>query len=583
MNKGEQFKAKKTYSFSIENFRGFKTRQNFIFSPLTLLVGPNSSGKSSLIKFLSAFNSAYKQNLNWSNFLPFSLEGKFDQNDYIDLKKSMSNSMEPLKIHFSETNDKCFSDVSYHFEYAQDLKLNGVTLNKFSINCDGQLLLEYNKIEGFQMTVDFEVLRSQLVKFSQINKSNNDSNFFIENNFVTDFSTEEIEVEKIAFLYSWSNKNSQENYPEVLKNVWNQLINEDNSKIVFKEEDIDHEIYGMLLHNSLFSSFIKYILNHLKLKISRKLSQQGIFDEIKLSLTGEFFQEIFSIELNKSMSKTFEIFSEISKSPVLRTKRNKLFVLNENLKSPFEIALNKYIENSLGRIDEENNLVYGTDYIDEWLQRFEIGESLQVRRIDKSNTVFMIEILQNNGSSINIADLGYGSGQVLSLILIPFIHLSYSTVDLSLELNEDGNFSSKDLKNPNTKADKIQWKETLNLINLYLEEPETNLHPNWQSLIAELLASHLKLGIRYIIETHSEYFVRKLQKMVAEKTLDHDLISIHYFNSDKNVDEAQGEPKVKNILINEKGGLSDNFGPGFFDEAHNLKFELLKINRHQSN
>lgn len=574
MNKGEQFKAKKTYSFSIENFRGFKTRQNFIFSPLTLLVGPNSSGKSSLIKFLSAFNTSIKQNLNWNNFLAFSIDGKFDINDYLDLRESMSNKEEPIKIEFSETNDKCFHDFSYCVEYFQDQKLNGVLLKKFSIKCNDHLLLEYNKIGEEKITFDFNVLMSQLITFGECNDYNS-----YEGGGVTKYTIEE--NEKIESLVRWSNKNSEANYSNVLKSIWYELLNENKGNIIFKVKDVDHTIDDML--NSEFSSYISYILNHLKLIISSKLRLQGIFDEIELSLTGKFFQEIFSDELNKSMKKTFENISNISKLPVIRTKRNKLFVLNENLKSPFEIALNKYIDTSIGRVDEENNLIYATDYINGWLKKFEIGESLLVKRIDKSNTIFTIEILLNNGSSINISDLGYGSGQVLSLILIPFIHLSYSTVDLSLELNEDGNFSSKDLKNPITKADEIQWEEASNLINLYLEEPETNLHPNWQSLIAELLASHLKLGIRYIIETHSEYFVRKLQKMVAEKTLDQDLISIHYFNSDKNVDEAQGEPKVKNISINEKGGLTDNFGPGFFDEAHNLKYELLKINRHQSN
>lgn len=576
LNKEEPFKAKRNFSFAIENFRGFKNRQNFNFSPLTLLVGPNSSGKSSLIKFLSAFNTSFNQNLNWSNFLAFSIEGKFDYNDYLDIKSSMSNSEEPIKIQFSETNDKYFCDVSYHLEYFQDKKLNGVSLKKFSIKCNGDLLLEYNKINEEEITVDFDVLMSQLKTFGE----SNDYNSF-EGGGITKYSIEE--KEKIESLVRWSNKNSEAIYSNVLKTVWNELMNANNGKIIFKVDDVDHTIHEMLLVNSNFSSYISYILNHLKFIISGNLRNQGIFDEIELSLTGKFFKEIFCVELNKSMKTTFENFSDISKLPVLRTKRNKLFVINENLKSPFEIALNKYIETSIGRVDEENNIIFGTNYIDSWLQKFEIGESLQVKRIDKSNTIFTIEILQKNGSSINISDLGYGSGQVLSLILIPFIHLSYSTVHSSLELNEDGALRSRDLRNQVTKADEIQWQEASHLINLYLEEPETNLHPNWQSLIAELLASHLKLGLRYIIETHSEYFVRKLQKMVAEKILEPDLISIHYFNSDKNVDEAQGELKVKNILINEKGGLSDNFGPGFFDEAHNLKFELLKINRHQSN
>lgn len=570
LKKENRFKAKRSFSFSIENFRGFKTRQNFIFSPLTLLVGPNSSGKSSLIKFVSTFNDSFKRNLIWENFIPFSIDGKFDNNDYLDLKASMSNSIEPIKIELIETNDKCFRDITYYFEYYQDQKLNLVSLKKFSIKCEDDLLLEYNKIKEEQITIDFNLLKSQLITFGECN------DFHVtEGGIYTKYTIEE--NEKIEYLFRWVDKNSEAKYPNAIKNIWNELIGENNGKIIFKVNDVDYSIRGMLEVNSEFSSYISYILNHLKLIISSKLKIQGIFDEIELSLTGKFFKDFYAVELNKSMQKTLENVSKISKLPVIRTKRKKLFVLNENLKSPFEIALNKYIERSLGRVDEENNLIYGTDYIDGWLKKFEIGESLLVKRIDKSNTIFTIEILQNNGSSINISDLGYGSGQVLSLILTPFIHLSYSTGSLFQE-KEDGKFNSNYLKNPITKADQIFWEEPSNLIVLYLEEPETNLHPNWQSIIAELLASHIKLGVRYIIETHSEYFVRKLQKMVAEKTIEHDLISIHYFNSDKNVDEARGEPKVKNILIKNNGTLSQSFGPGFFDESGKLSLDLLRIN-----
>lgn len=573
LKKEQPFKAKRSFSFAIENFRGFKTRQNFILSPLTLLVGPNSSGKSSLIKFVSTFNDSFKRNLIWENFIPFSIDGKFDNNDYLDLKASMSNSIEPIKIELIETNDKCFRDITYYFEYYQDQKLNLVSLKKFSIKCEDDLLLEYNKIKEEQITIDFNLLKSQLITFGECN------DFHVtEGGIYTKYTIEE--NEKIEYLFRWVDKNSEAKYPNAIKNIWNELIGENNGKIIFKVNDVDYSIRGMLEVNSEFSSYISYILNHLKLIISSKLKLQGIFDEIELSLTGKFFKDFYAVELNKSMQKTLENVSKISKLPVIRTKRKKLFVLNENLKSPFEIALNKYIENSLGpqRLDSENNLIYGTDYIDDWLRRFEIGESLQVKPIDNSNTIFLIEILQKNGSSINISDLGYGSGQVLSLILIPFIHLSYSITRSTFRLKDDGTSQENDGKNPYTKADKITWEEPDNMINLYLEEPETNLHPNWQSLIAELLASHLKLGIRYIIETHSEYFVRKLQKMVAEKTIEHDLISIHYFNCDKNVDEAQGEPKVKNILIKNNGTLSQSFGPGFFDESGKLSLDLLRIN-----
>ena len=58
--------------------------------------------------------------------------------------------------------------------------------------------------------------------------------------------------------------------------------------------------------------------------------------------------------------------------------------------------------------------------------------------------------------------------------------------------------------------------------------------------------------------------------------IENNKIIIHYFNSDENV--SSYEPKVKKIEIDSSGQLTDTFGPGFFDEATNLKYELMKFN-----
>ncbi len=50
-----------------------------------------------------------------------------------------------------------------------------------------------------------------------------------------------------------------------------------------------------------------------------------------------------------------------------------------------------------------------------------------------------------------------------------------------------------------------------------LEEPESNLHPNLQSKLADfLIDASDRFGIKWVIETHSEYFIRKLQYWTAK-------------------------------------------------------------------
>lgn len=52
---------------------------------------------------------------------------------------------------------------------------------------------------------------------------------------------------------------------------------------------------------------------------------------------------------------------------------------------------------------------------------------------------------------------------------------------------------------------------------LLIDEPEVNLHPEWQVKFAEILVLlHKKLGIRIILNTHSPYFMRAIEVKLAE-------------------------------------------------------------------
>ena len=115
-----------------------------------------------------------------------------------------------------------------------------------------------------------------------------------------------------------------------------------------------------------------------------------------------------------------------------------------------------------------------------------------------------------------------------------------------------------------------------------LEEPESNLHPAFQSKLAELLVDAGEdYGIQFIVETHSEYLIRKLQNLTAKGEINTQDTAIYYFNNVNSIPE--GEEQIKRIEINKYGGLTDNFGSGFIDEANNLQIDLLKLNMPQKN
>lgn len=82
-----------------------------------------------------------------------------------------------------------------------------------------------------------------------------------------------------------------------------------------------------------------------------------------------------------------------------------------------------------------------------------------------------------------------------------------------------------------------------------------------------------KYGFSFVVETHSEYLVRRTQVIVKEQHYagPEDLnannpIKVYYFPAKKNPYQMR---------FRTDGNFSNKFGSGFFDEASNLLFQIL--------
>jgi predicted ATPase len=109
-----------------------------------------------------------------------------------------------------------------------------------------------------------------------------------------------------------------------------------------------------------------------------------------------------------------------------------------------------------------------------------------------------------------------------------------------------------------------------------LEEPETNLHPKFQSMLAEMmLYAKTYYDVSFIIETHSEYLIRKLQYLTAKKEIESKDTVIYYFHHPDEI--PKGEKQIKKLTIRDDGMMDGDFGEGFFDESSRLTMDLLKM------
>lgn len=102
-------------------------------------------------------------------------------------------------------------------------------------------------------------------------------------------------------------------------------------------------------------------------------------------------------------------------------------------------------------------------------------------------------------------------------------------------------------------------KEILTII----EQPELHIHPAAHGSIAEFLAtSSSKNGQRFLVETHSENFILRIRRLIAENKIDSKFVQLYYvdYNSKDNYS------KLVEINIDSKGNV-DFWPEGVFSES----------------
>jgi AAA15 family ATPase/GTPase len=203
------------------------------------------------------------------------------------------------------------------------------------------------------------------------------------------------------------------------------------------------------------------------------------------------------------------------------------------------------------------------------------GVSKQVNEIEaekKSTTMIVLIRIPNfaENPKVNICNLGKGSASLVGIMLnISSILFSFiKEIDKKISFNEwVGSEPEKVIQN-----------------TILIEEPETFLHPDWQSKLADLFifcskwfneqyGEKYNLKVRFVVETHSVYLIQRLQLLAARKEFDPEKVDILYFNKS---DETE---KFYKITLRDDGILDQGFGTGFYDETANLTADILNARK----
>ncbi len=198
-----------------------------------------------------------------------------------------------------------------------------------------------------------------------------------------------------------------------------------------------------------------------------------------------------------------------------------------------------------------------------------IADEVKISSQDEAKDSAVI-MLRKGVHWFNLADEGFGINMVFSVVLLA----SMANDKLSAKINRS--------LEPSDGGEIEGWRELGWPAVLVIEEPESNLHPALQSKLADVFVDVAKkFNTQFIIETHSEYLIRKLQYLTAKGGIKPADTAIYYFYPPDDV--PPGEDQVKRIDIQEDGSLTDDFGTGFFDEADKIAMSIWNMNKSQKN
>jgi predicted ATPase len=187
-----------------------------------------------------------------------------------------------------------------------------------------------------------------------------------------------------------------------------------------------------------------------------------------------------------------------------------------NGENSFDIFYNSY---------NSDKILYNN--LSEWYKTNFEGWQIQINEVSGTNIMYEITLKNKNLKPVNILNTGSGILQSFPLIVRSFMPAE---------------------------------KETL----IIIEEPESHLHPAAHGNLAERFVDSYKedSNKRYLIETHSQNFVLRLRRLVAQGKLKPEELAIYYVD----FKEEEYLSELKPIKVNLDGSV--NWWPdGVFGET----------------
>ena len=256
----------------------------------------------------------------------------------------------------------------------------------------------------------------------------------------------------------------------------------------------------------------------------------------------EFVQEINLCHEN--------LFKSVYYLGPLRTKPERLYIWTGNEPESVGYSGENTVAAILAARERLINLGHHQHYksfeviIAEKLKEMCLIDKFEVESISESSQAYAVKV-KTRGSSdwVGLSDVGFGISQVLPVLVECFYAPANSII--------------------------------------IIEQPELHLHPSAQAALADVMIDIINSredgnnrNIQLIIETHSEYFLNRLQRNIAEEKISKNQVSAYF------ADVTRSPTQLVPLEIDEYGDIcnwpDDFFGDSFGETAARAKVAIRR-------
>lgn len=495
-------------SLRIKGFRSLRDSNEIKLKPITAVIGKNSCGKSSFIRFFPLLKQSLEKEIS---------ETLLWYGDYVDF-----GDFNNIKPNFDETLKTSF-EMELNLEDPNVYYISRIKSEKLLVK------VTIGIIEKYINAMSIEYL-DQKVEFFL------DDNGKIDEIIIND-NKEYINAEK----YEWVRESRL-----LLPIISCKNIMDEHRYFRFYNDDV----YILNELNNIFKEIVPKNTNEDTIS---KLVDKITFIRSEASVK-EYFLENCDL---KSISKYFnksencqKKLSEINAYIVMATLPKLIYKINQtflyeadNLHylKPIRATVNRYYRIQGVNIDQVDSdgsnlamILYNLNNSDRkafesWCQNtFNIKFS-----VSKESGHASLVVKDEFDQTTNLADTGYGYSQILPII-----------VELWLLLRKKKNLKSEH-------------------VTIVIEQPELHLHPAFQMKIVDLFSNIIKeaqenkIDLKIIFETHSETMINRLGYLISENLLSETDVNVLAFEKNNR------ETNITSMNF-DKSGLIKNWPVGFF-------------------